>query len=354
MTASVPTNDQLHVAATKTDLKQSQTTYDDLLPASYRTADDDLHYPALTGSFLKKELGVDRLNRIHYWLWLVGRPMPPRPLYYQKALGRELVIHEQADLHLVWDEQRIFLKPVPRYLLDENVWRDVLSCKGACEEVVLHGNHIPRSLPQVTGMVDPEQYYCERCSLRRLATGFLLTYASLISYEHDFHIAKSSFLIPSEMTWLQWRQIVRRVLDPDKKRDINLRYHYGELRLGRLNKIYRLTLRAPIRGYLYGRNTYHQFWNANLGRIATAFGYIIVVLTAMQVGLATERLNKSEAFQRASYGFTVFSIVAPLIIAGLLLGGFLGALVINLLGTLKYSRKRFTSMNDRHAAPSIP
>ena len=351
MSVNVLTADQL----ANTDLKKSTHTLDDLLPASHRTSDDDVLSPTLTTSFLKKELGVDRLNRIHYWLWLVGRPMPPRPLYYQKVLGRKLVIHEQMDFHLVWDEQRMFLKPIPRYLLDEIVWNDKMSCKDQCEEAVaLLGNHGQRTLSQGLGMVDIERRFCERCSLRRLATGFLLTYASLISYEHDFHIAKTSFLIPSEMTWLQWRHRVKHLLDPKTKRDINLRYHYGELRLGRLNKIYRFTLRSPIRGYLYGRNTYHQFWDANLGRIATFFGYIILVLTAMQVGLATQRLDKSEAFQRASYGFTVFSIVAPLVILGILAVAFLGVFVFNLLGTLQYGRRRMMSLKEKQSLVTAP
>ncbi len=59
--------------------------------------------------------------------------MPPRPLHYQKAVGRNVVVHERADLHLVWDEQRIFLKPIPRYLLDRDFWRHILSCEGGCE-----------------------------------------------------------------------------------------------------------------------------------------------------------------------------------------------------------------------------
>lgn len=40
--------------------------------------------------------------------------------------------------------------------------------------------------------------------------------------------------------------------------------------------------------------------------------YITVVLTAIQVGLATEQLRDDARFNRASYGFTVFAIIAPL------------------------------------------
>ncbi|KAF0319168.1 UDP-N-acetylglucosamine transferase subunit ALG13 [Colletotrichum asianum] len=38
--------------------------------------------------------------------------------------------------------------------------------------------------------------------------------------------------------------------------------------------------------------------------ITTATVYLVVVLTAMQVGLSTDALKDNNTFQRASYGFT--------------------------------------------------
>lgn len=101
---------------------QTAATYDDLLPASYRNPHDVVEAATLTLDFLGQELRVDRLNDIHDWLWLAGRPMPPRPLYYQIALRRQIVVHERMDLHLTWDRVRLFLKPIPRYLLHEQFW----------------------------------------------------------------------------------------------------------------------------------------------------------------------------------------------------------------------------------------
>ncbi|KAL4923324.1 uncharacterized protein BDV17DRAFT_277363 [Aspergillus undulatus] len=40
--------------------------------------------------------------------------------------------------------------------------------------------------------------------------------------------------------------------------------------------------------------------------------YIALVLTAMQVGLATDVLARNTAFQNASFGFAVFAILGPL------------------------------------------
>lgn len=52
----------------------------------------------------------------------------------------------------------------------------------------------------------------------------------------------------------------------------------------------------------------------NFAWALTAIVYITIVLTAMQVGLGTHQLKDDVGFNRASYGFTVFSILAPLIV----------------------------------------
>ena len=351
-----------HEEGSKVDALESKRTldsYDDLLPASHRTSDDDVQSPTATPAFLKKELNVDRLNAIHHVLWIVGRPMPPRPLYYQRAVGRSIVVHEKMDLHLVWNEERIFLKPVPRYLLDQNFWRDLLSCKDRCSSRALQYNCDDLrdgkvSWTSTQEVAEIESRYCERCVLRRLAAGFLITYTSLIAYEHDFDIAKASKLIPQDLSWLDWRAIVKDWLTPEKRDDINPRYHYGELRLSRLNYIYMLNFRSPVRGYLSGYRTYHQFWNDNLSRLAAALAYVIVVLTAMQVGLATDRLSRSDSFERVSYGFTVFSILSPLVFLGAVGLVYLAVFFFNLLETLRYSKKRFAVIETRSDAACTP
>lgn len=90
-----------------------------LLPASART-DHKLVSPTdEIQKFLKKDLMVNKLNKIDKYLWLAGQPMPPKPLNYQIATSREIVVDERIDVHMVWEHsQRIHLKPLPRYLLD--------------------------------------------------------------------------------------------------------------------------------------------------------------------------------------------------------------------------------------------
>jgi hypothetical protein len=81
-------------------------------------------------NYLEWKLDVSRLNKIHEYLWLAGRPMSARPLHRQVVLDREVVLTEQADLHLVWRESRLFVKPLPEFLIDHLFWK-VYLCKNA-------------------------------------------------------------------------------------------------------------------------------------------------------------------------------------------------------------------------------
>jgi len=252
-----------------------------LLPASHRTTEklESIIVPART-KHVEDDLSVKRLNDIHRWLWLAGMPMPPRPLTYQLASSRQIIVNEQMDLHLVWTSSlKIFLKPIPRYLLDHQFWKEKLSI---------------------------------REDLHKCALGFLLSYSALIQYESDYHIAIKKHLIPSELTWDSWVIFVDQLYAKATKDNVNERYEYGELRLSRLNKIY--WVRCYARGYRSPFQTYSQMFTENIAPIAGAIVYIALVLTAMQVGLAIPKLADNDAFQNASYGFVMFSILAPLVL----------------------------------------
>lgn len=107
---------------------------------------------------------------------------------------------------------------------------------------------------------------------------------------------------------------------------IDKRFIYGELRLSRLNKIYFISQRPFFRGYMSHWHQYSSFFQDNFASLASGTIYIAVILTAMQVGLATNSLANNDAFQSASYGFTIFSILGPLIVAVLILSPFAAVL----------------------------
>ena len=262
--------------------------------------------------FLHHDLDVTRLNYIHGKLWLAGRRMHYESLYRQKMMKREIVVTEQTDLHLTWSASTIFVKPFPKYLGNHEFW-------------IAH--------------------LCELEELHRSACGFLFSYTWLICHESDFSLARKLDLIP-QMPWTQWRtyiQDVRRTIDARPLDQINHRYLYGELRLQRLNWIYRFygrpQDRSLIRGYLYDYRTYSSFFVRQFGWIFVVFAYVTIVLSAMQVGLATKRLPPSQRFQDASHGFAVFSIVMPLIVVGIAAATFLFLFLYNLIATL-LSRRR--------------
>jgi uncharacterized membrane protein len=120
---------------------------------------------------------------------------------------------------------------------------------------------------------------------------------------------------------------------------VNKRFHYGELRLGRLNWIYRLT-KGELRGYLSGCTTYGAFMRNNVNSLITLFAYTTIVLSAMQVGLSTEFLADDYSFGMASYVFSLFSIIAPLACIVFIAGIIFVVFVMNLARTLRIRRQK--------------
>ena len=264
--------------------------------------------------YLEWELKIPRLNDIHDYLWLAGRPMCARPLHRQVMLGRELVITEQVDLHMIRQESRIFLKPLPEFLLSADFWNT---------------------------------HMCRDMDLHECACGFLLSYVWLVCSKSDLRIAQRGGLLDSGITWEGWRSFTSAFLtsiDATTLKGVNRRYHYGELRLSRLNWIYRISSKKPsltrvVRGYMYEYNQYSDFARRNFAWVIVVFVYISIVLTAMQVGLATDRLGKSELFQNASYGFTVLSILTPLVILMIIVLNLFGLSIFNILATVCFKRR---------------
>ncbi|KAM6513966.1 hypothetical protein FALCPG4_015152 [Fusarium falciforme] len=305
-----------------------------LLPASYCTDNDDLVAPGLDDSaWIKKELDIRRLNKIITWLWVAGRPMPPRPLHHQILVNREIFITEQMDMHLVWAAGRIFLKPLPRFLLEPQFWRLFLCCRPGCT----------CSNDELVDIQDDGQGCAQRV-LWKCAMGFLFSYAALIRHEGDFAIAQEKRLLPAEVKWAVWRTLVKELDTEHIYSDIAPRFVYGELRLSRLNKIYRLSQRQLLRGYVLQWDQYGSFFRDNFTWLASATVYIAIVLTAMQVGLATDRLASNRDFQSASYGFTVFSISGPLIVIGLIVVAFSCAFANNWIATIAFRKRRFCTV----------
>jgi hypothetical protein len=293
--------------------------------------------------FLKKDLMVNKLNHIDKYLWLAGQPMPPKPLNYQIATSREITVDERIDMHMVWEQsRRIHLKPLPRYLLDSQFWESHLVCKGPCCD--------PKPGDRVI-----QEPACSR-ELYKCALGLLSSYMALVQFESDFLIAQNYHLLPNTVTWDMWLRLNQQLLrnDATNPANINSRYLFGELRLSRLNKIYAIRYGSVLSGYQFTSQTYSELFYDHLTPLTAATVYVALVLTAMQVGLATDRLALNPPFQDASYGFTVFAILGPLI--GILLVGIIGgfAFTNNLIVSWKFKQQQFAMYKLSQTRNQLP
>ncbi|KAK3196986.1 hypothetical protein GRF29_1536g225401 [Pseudopithomyces chartarum] len=171
--------------------------------------------------FLKQELWSDDLETMAPRLWIMTTFSGANinPLHRQRIKGREIVITEEPRLHLVWIHNRIFIKPMPSYLLSQTFWNTHLDAKSS----------------------KPGSSHDNLC---KAAAGFLRTYRYLIQHESDFHIAQQDDLrlVPRGIDWPSFCRFISELSHIDDAA-VSKRYWYGELRLTRLNFYAPLLLR---------------------------------------------------------------------------------------------------------------
>lgn len=272
-------------------------------------------------TILDQDLRTPALDKVYPHLWLAGLPKAARPIHRQILLGRTIVITENPNEHLVWNATQIFIKPIPEYLLSHDFW----TRKGS--------------------------FLIQDRSLNQSACGFLLSYCWLICTKSDLSIAQDVQLVPSSITWEAWALFVTDLLtniDPETLDTVSQRYHFGELRLSRLNLIYRF---APgmfsgqnfIRGFMSEPLWTKAFLERNFAWLFSVFGFVTIVAGSMQVGLGTDSLRDSGKFQNASVGFTAASLIGVIasVVLVSLVWGFLAVYhVLRAKENLKIVRKR--------------
>jgi hypothetical protein len=175
-------------------------------------------------------------------------------LHHQEAHGRKVLVNENPGLHLVWYYERIFVKPIPAYFYSQAFWDYI-------------------------AVVEPE--------VHEAAVGFMRSYYHLIQYDIDYHQACTLKLIPNlpsgkQPTYAEFCQFIAPFQDVDDKH-VCRRYHYGELRLTRLNKTAML-FRGKL-AYFHIHPQWGSYLSHILAPIITIFVVISVVLNSMQVTL---------------------------------------------------------------------
>ncbi|MCJ1385548.1 hypothetical protein MMC17_008671 [Xylographa soralifera] len=246
-------------------------------PRKITVSDDSEKY---TSAFLQQELSVRKLNSIHKHLWWAGRPGNVRPLHRQRMLSRRILVTEDPSLHLVWYHSTIFIKPLPSFLV---TWDSIIDERWPSAEV------------------------------QSLATGFFSTYLRLICHPSDFKIAHELGLLPGSMSWESWCNLsqafcrkypINEYPINEYPINVNQRYLYGELRLSRLNQIYRFC--RLERQYFSPYTEYGHFFTSNFAWFFVMFACLSVVLGALQVVLATS--DTTIEFANMTYGFSMFAI----------------------------------------------
>ncbi|KAI0113578.1 hypothetical protein GGR51DRAFT_505980 [Nemania sp. FL0031] len=234
-----------------------------------------------TGSiteFLKTELIPSKLEPFRKHIWAIGGKHAAVPLNYQIAFGREIIAWEDINLHLVWNGSgKIFIKPLPRFLLDSKVWREQLNSPNPYNPSPTAGN--TRQMAQTppsqgnagTGQSQSSSSSPEADYLRSCALGFLYTYICLITHESDFAIAKEKKLLPlrnpregTEIDWDDWKRFSREVLSQHSHNNTHWRFQRGELRLSRLNFFSRFTQFPLFTSYVRGWRGYGSLVRDNV------------------------------------------------------------------------------------------
>lgn len=255
-------------------------------------------------NFLQKELETPALDRIYKWLWFCAAKESQHidPLHRQVFKGRAIILMEDPALHLIWFRENICIKPIPLALLNHDFWA-----------LYLNGRK--------------DQFD------RRVVLGFLRSYRYLVQHPSDFKIATDRGLIPLTTTWLQWMRFIDN-FGSLSDADVANRYHFGQIRLSRLN-ILNFFLR-PRRSNETGNNRhyYTTHWHTSaylrqsVGPGLYIFASVSLLLSAMQVilSLPTEiqtrtRVKETASLSLAFWGFCGMVLVLLAFLWLLLIGG---------------------------------
>lgn len=262
--------------------------------------------------FLNSQLNTPILDELYTRLWLVARKCGKsvEPLNRQRVKAREIVAVEDIHLHLVWRHNRIYIKPMPLCLLNFDFWTMYLPLP--IGDTTSHeGNSASQQRP-LKPMYD-----------RKAALGFMRSYALLVRHHIDFVLACESHLFPTNFEWEKWSEFITHFRHIDDE-DVAVRYHYGQLRLSRLDWVVRLFHPASAAtSWFY--EIPHSSTGVYIERATTplifGFASLSLALSAMQVlvSIPGEGLHHSgigvSSLITIGQAFSVFSVIVLLLSA---------------------------------------
>ena len=250
------------------------------------------------GSEIAKELLTTDLNVLQPQLWLVATQKSSHiaALHDQIVRGRNIVITEKPGLHCVWNEDRVFIKPMPRWLMSHAWWKFV---KRSSEGLGPPGN-------------------CDWEAIYRAALGFTRSYYHLVIHESDFDLAQHHKLIPRDITLKDFQNFIDAFGDIQDA-SVSLRYTFGDLRLSRLNWLAKSHLGRLH--YHKVHRQYHTYFSRFYGPLLFIFGIFTVVLDAMQVtiGSSSAAVDQGGGWNSVTNICRWFSIVTILVVISIII-----------------------------------
>jgi len=267
-------------------------------------------------SFIHKEFDLGDFDDLAHRLWLMSKQDSGNisPLHRQYVKGRRIVITEDIRLHLVWHYDRIFIKPLPSYLTSYTFWAQYLT-------------------PNNTLAIDKEK-------VLKSALGYLRTYTHLIQHESDFHIAQEQRLIPASTTFPQLSAFLSR-LESITDAEVASRFHYGEIRLSRLNFYSKILLGKFYFQRVHGQ--YGSYFATFYAPLLYLFGTLSLLLNAMQLAMSVEQVYVGEQWVRfwgVCREFSLLCMVVGFVISVVLAGLFLYKFVKEWIYAIKQRRLR--------------
>jgi hypothetical protein len=144
------------------------------------------------------------------------------------------------------------------------------------------------------------------CEWDKHALGFLRSYSFLIQRESDYLIAQRADLLPKYVSFDKFQQFIR-PFRSIQDGEVSGRYHYGQMRLTRLNWVTRLARAVSIFSPSAAEgglpwNYQEQKWQTSqyihyyAAILLFAFAALSIILSAMQVALAALEEDTWEAF----------------------------------------------------------
>lgn len=259
--------------------------------------------------FLERELATPILDELYNSLWIFARPSFDNidPLHRQKVKERKIIPVQSPKLHLVWKNDGMYVKPMPVWMLNHDFWVTFLSS--------------PDKAPLFPSR-DRKAHHS--ATSRSTALGFVRSYAFLVQDELDFKLAQADHLIPPDIRWIQWATFLSYFRNLEDSQ-VSTRYHFGQLRISRLNWAVRLIRPKSASTWWFYELPYwaiSPYLQAALSPFIFVFGSVSVVLSSMQVIAAFESSQDGSqlaAMKTSFRGFSMALVVSSVIVWALII-----------------------------------